>query len=250
MPIVASDLVAYASAAMPDDESSSNGGAIDIDTRVVFTDIAATDDVEAVSASAADTMNLTVVGRSAGGATVTETKALTGTTFITFSTLANVERIQKATLASDAAGIVTVRRATGDTTIGTIPIAERGFTRMFINAFSDVGTKNYYMKFFWKNNHATLALLNAVVQESADPTTKVTFTLAAAVNDTATSTNRLTIPGAGDIEPDAFGNADVNVPGTDLAAASRIGVWLKLALGASEAPIKSTYTSQIAGQSV
>lgn len=250
MPIVASDLVAYAAANMPEDESSTVGGAIDTDNRVVFTDIAATDDVEAVSSNGADTMNLTVYGRSAGGATVNQTKALNGTTPITFDTLGAVERIQKATLASDAAGTVTVRRATGDTTIGTIVAGERGFMRMFINAFSDVGAKDYYMKFFWKNNHATLALLNAVVQENADPTGKITFTLAAAADDTATSTNRLTAPSAGNIEPDTFGNSDVNVPGTDLAAGSRIGVWLKLALGAAEAPIKSTYTSQIAGQSV
>ena len=44
MPIVASDLVAYAAANMPEDESSTVGGAIDTDNRVVFTDIAATDE--------------------------------------------------------------------------------------------------------------------------------------------------------------------------------------------------------------
>jgi hypothetical protein len=251
MPIVASDLVAYAGLSMPEDESSTVGGAVDVDNRVVFTDIAATDDVEAVSSSAGDTMNLTVTGRSAGGATVSQTKALTGVTFITFDTLAAVERVQKALLASDAAGAVTVRRATGDTTIGVIPAGERGFTRLFINAFSDVGAKDYYMKFFWKNTHATLALLNAVVQQSADPTGKITHLIAAAVNDTATSANRLTAPSAANtLDPDTFDDTDKNVPGTDLAAASRIGVWLKLALGAAEAPIKSTYTSQIAGQSV
>jgi hypothetical protein len=252
MSIVASDLVAYAAANMPEDESSTVGGAIDATKRVTFTDIAANDTIEALSSAAGDTtQNLTVVGRNAAGATVTETKQLTGTTPISFSTLGTIERVQKATLDADCTGTVTVRRATGPVTVSTIPPAERGFLRMFINAFSDVAPKNYYMKFFWKNNHGSLALLNALVQQSADPTGLVTHLIANAVNDTATSANRLTAPSAANtLDPDVFDDTDKAVPGTDLAAAAKIGTWLKLALGASQAPIKSTYTSQLSGQSV
>jgi hypothetical protein len=253
MSIVASELIAYAAANMPTDESSTVGGAIDPLRRVTFTDIAATDTVQALSDSASDTAGptVTVTGRNAGGATVSETKALTGTSAITFSTMGAVERVQIVELSATCVGNITVRRTTGATLIGTVPIGERGFRRMFINAFSDVGSKNYYEKFFWKNTNGSLALLNALVQQNSDPTGKVTHLIAAAVGDTATSANRLTAPSAANtLDPDTFDDVDKAVPGTDLASAAAIGVWLKLALGAADSPIKSSYTSQLSGQSV
>src|SRR5688572_19064095 len=100
MPIAETDLVAYGSANHPEDDTSPSGGAIALTRKITFTDIAATDSVEALSSNAADTMNLTVVGRAANGTIVTETKALTGTTPITFSTLGAIERFLSATLAS------------------------------------------------------------------------------------------------------------------------------------------------------
>lgn len=251
MPILTTDLVAYAAANMPEDESSTVGGAIDVDTRVVFTDISANDTIECLSSNAADSMNITVTARKASGVSVSETKALTGTTPITLSSLGTVERILKASIASDALGTITVRRTTGAVQIAQIPSGERGFTRLFINSYSDLSSsKNYYNKFFWKNNNATLTLVNAVVKQSADPTTLITHLLANAVDEGATSTNRLTAPSsAATLDPDTFDDTDKTVPGGVLAAGSAIGVWLRLALGASQAPIKSSYTSQIFGLS-
>jgi hypothetical protein len=92
MPIATTDLVQFASANMPDIDTGTSGGAIDTLRRSDFTQIAANDTIQALSSSAGDTMNLTVEGRNAAGQVVTETKALTGTTAITFSTLATVER--------------------------------------------------------------------------------------------------------------------------------------------------------------
>jgi hypothetical protein len=190
-------------------------------------------------------MNITVTARNAAGETVQQTVALNGTTAVILSTMGVVERIQRALLASDAAGTVTVRRSVAGATIGTIPPGERGFRRMFINAVSDPGAqKDYYEKIFLKNNHGTLSALTASVTQSADPTGKVTHLLAAAVNDTATSTNRLTAPAAGDtLDPDTFDDTSKNVPGTNLAAGAAIGVWFRLRLSAAEPPIKSTYTA-------
>jgi len=244
MPVADTDIVAYAAINKPTDDTSTNGGAIDADERVVFTDLAANDDVEVVSDNAADTMNITVTARNAAGETVSETVALNGTTAVILSTMGVVQRIQRALLASDAAGTVTVRRSVAGLTIGTIPAGERGFRRLFINAVSDPDAgKNYYEKIFLKNTHATLSALSATVTQSADPTGLVTHLLAAAVDDSATSTNRITAPGAGDtLDPDTFDDNSKAVPGTDLAAGSAIGVWLRLALGTAEAPIDSTYT--------
>lgn len=244
MPVADTDIVAYAAINKPTDDTSTNGGAIDVDERVVFTDLAANDDVEVVSSNAGDTMNITVTARNAAGETVSETVALNGTTAVILATMGVVERIQRALLASDAAGTVTVRRSVAGATIGTIPPGERGFRRLFINAFSDSGGgKNYYEKIFLKNTHGSLSALNATVTQSADPTGKVTHLLAATKDDSATSTNRITAPGAADTQdPDTFDDTSKSVPGTHLGAGVAIGVWLKLALNAAESPLKNTYT--------
>ena len=55
MSVSASDIVVYGSANMPEDDSSTSGGAIDTATKVIFTDISATDSVECVSDNAGDT---------------------------------------------------------------------------------------------------------------------------------------------------------------------------------------------------
>jgi hypothetical protein len=170
MSIVASELVAYASANMPDVDTGTNGGAIDTTRRIDFVQIAANDTIQAVSTSASDTQNLTITARNAAGAIVTETKAMTGTTAITFSTMGTVERVLQAELASAAIGTITVRRTTGPVTLRTIAVGERGFMALFRKTASDPSVqKDYYTKIFLKNTNATLSLLSALVKQSADP---------------------------------------------------------------------------------
>jgi hypothetical protein len=247
--IVASDLVAYHAATQSDVDGSTVGGAIDALRRPDFTQIAANDTIQALSSSAGDTtQTVTVRGRNAAGSIVTETKTLTGTTAITFSTLATVERVLKVEMSATAAGTVTIQRTTGAVLIRTIPIGERGFSAIFREGSSSSGgTINYYAKCFWKNTNGTNALLGASVSESADPTGLITHALETSVGGSGTATNRQTAPGAAT----AFGNAAITLStatGTaDLASGSAIGVWLLLALATNNAAIRSTYTSQISG---
>lgn len=246
MPIVASDLVAYASANMPTADTGTAGGAIDPLRRVVFTQLAANDTIQALSSAAGDTtQTITVVGRNAAGAIVTGgPTALTGTTPVTISG-GTFERVLSVEMSAAAAGTVTIRRTTGAVTIGTIPIGERGFMTVFQRTASDPAVqKDYYSKIFLKNNHATLSLLSAVVSQSADPANRITFALAAAVNDSGSVANRVTSPGL------TFNDTAKNVPGTDLAAGAAIGVWLNLTLPAADTPWRSTFDIQLAGQSV
>src|SRR4051812_2570691 len=110
MAIAATDLIAYASANMPDVDTGTNGGAIDTLRRIAFTQIAANDTIQALSSSSSDTtQTVTVEGRNAAGVIVSETKTLTGTTAITFSTMSTVERVLKAELSATAVGTVTIR---------------------------------------------------------------------------------------------------------------------------------------------
>lgn len=247
MSIVSADIVAYASLNMPTAETGTAGGGIDVVNRVVFTDLAANDKVEVLSSAAGDTTQMVAVtGRLATGALATETLALNGTSVVQGAV--TFERIEKVLMDADAVGIVTVRRFGNAGAIGTIPIAERGFQRLFISAYSDPSSgKDYYTKIFIKNAHATLAFLNASIVENADPTTLITFALEDAVNDTHTVTNRLTAPIA---NVTAFNNAAKNVPGTDLGPGARIGTWVKMSLAAAQAAFKSTWTVEADGQTV
>jgi hypothetical protein len=58
MSIVATELIVYASANIPDVDTGTNGGAIDTKRRFVFTQMAANDTVEVISTSASDTGNM------------------------------------------------------------------------------------------------------------------------------------------------------------------------------------------------
>lgn len=245
MAVTAADLIAYAAASMPDDDTSTSGGAIDSKRRVVFTE-QATDFIEVVSDNAGDTQDCTVVARAISGSVTTDTKALTGTTPVGFGAF---EHLLSVDLVSDAVGTVTVRLAGGGATFGTIPAGERGFVRLFRKAASEPSPASRYEKLFIKNTHATLSLLSASVVETADPDSKMSFTLASAVDDINSVANRKTAPGAAIIEPDSFDDAEKSVPGGTLAAGSAIGVWVKQTLDALDSPLESSFTLKIAGES-
>lgn len=245
MSIVATDLVEYCSANMPNDDVSTSGGAIDTLRRPDFTQMAANDTIQAVSSNAGDTtQTVTITGRTASGTVVSETKTLNGTTAINFTVLGTVERILKVELSATCTGIVTIRRTTGPTTVRTIPAGERGFLMVFRQDGSDPSVaKDYYVKTFLKNTNGSLALLSAQVTESADPDNRITWALAAAVDDSGSVANRVTSPGL------TFNDTAKNVPGTDLASGSAIGVWRNLHLPIADPAHRTTHTLQLAGQS-
>lgn len=249
MPILASELVIYNSANMPESDAGASGGAIDALRRPDFTQLAADDDIEALSDNAGDTMNLTIEGRDPAGNLVSETAALTGTTAVIFSTLGVIERVLDAELASAPAGNITVRRSVAGPTVRIIPAGERGFSMFARKTSSDPGSQvDYYFKVFVKNTNGTLALQNTTFKQNADPDARITHLPAATVDDTATSTNRITAPGAADtLDPDIFDDND-KVVGS-LAAGSAWGCWLHVLLPAADSPHRTTYTLEVTGQS-
>lgn len=248
MSVLATDIIIYASASMPEDDVTTSGGAIDTTCKLLFTDIAATDTVKLQSTSAGDTMNVTITGRDNSGAIVSEVKALTGVT-LTTATTQTFERILKIVCASTPAGTVTVTRTTGGTTIATIEGAS-GITsvrRLYYNSSADASggaTRNYYEKGFIKNTNATFALLSATVAQQSDPTGLVSFDLESAVSGTNSVANRLAAPSG---MLGTFDDSTKNVPGTNLAAGIAIGIWFKLILAAGASAAKSTYTVRTAG---
>lgn len=243
MSIAASDLVLYNSASMPVSNTGTSGGAIDPLRRPDFTQMTVTETVRIVSSSAGDTtQTVTIVGRLADGSLATETLSLNGTTPVTSSN--TYERLLSALTSATCVGNVTVARTTGPTTIRIIPAGERGFQAVFQQDSSDPLVQvDYFMKVFWKNANGTLTLTSSVVKENADPAGDITFALAASINDSGSVANRITSPGL------TFNSADKNVPNSqNLTAGSGIGVWLDLTLAAAAAALKSTYTTELDGQ--
>ena len=250
MPIASTDLVLYNSVNMPDVDAATAGGAIDTLRRPDFTQLAANDDIEAVSSAAGDTtQTLTIEGRDAAGNIVSETKTLTGTTAIIFSVISVIERVLKAELSATTTGSITVRRSPSGATLRVIPAGERGFLMFARKTSSDPSlTRSYYAKLFVKNTHATLALQNTTFRQNADPDARITHLPAAAVNDTATTSDRQTAPSAANtLDPDTFDDTDKTVG--SLAAGAAWAVWLRLQLPAADAPHRTTYTLEVVGQS-
>lgn len=242
MSIVSGDLVPFASANIPSDDTSTSGGAIDTLRRIDFTQLASTTTVRMRSSAGGDTtQTLTVTGRVADGSIANETKTMNGTTNVVFTT--TFERILKAELSATCTGTVTFE-TTGAVAIRTIPAGERGFMAIFRQLASDPSSqKDFYCKFFWKNTNGSLALTVAVVKENADPSGKITHALAASLDDSGSVANRVTSPGL------TFNNTDKNVPNSqNLSSGSAIGVWLDLTLAAGDSPLKTTYTSELDGQ--
>jgi hypothetical protein len=123
MSVVASDLVVYGSANMPEADSATIGGAVDFTKRVAWYDLSANDTVDAVSSSASDTATkLQVMGRDATGVVQTSSAAtLNGQTAITnVGTLGTVERLLAAVVTGGA--IAGLANPGGTTAVGDIAV--------------------------------------------------------------------------------------------------------------------------------
>lgn len=246
MSIVASDLILYASADTPEDDAAQAGGAIDQLRRLDFTQIAADDDIEAISDNAGDTQSMELDARNLAGAIVTEVETMNGTTAVIFATLGVIERVLKFELASVAIGNVEIRRSVAGPTVRTVPVGERGFEIFFYDSASESGATIRYQKAFYLNDHATLTLNNAQIQLTADPEAIMDFALGTAKDDSETTADRTTAPSA----VSSFDDTQKSVPGTTLEAASRIALWIRMQLIADDTPKRSTFTSELTGTSV
>jgi len=252
MSIVASDLVAYGSASMPDDDTATNiGGAIDTTVRIVFTDISPTGAIEMLSSAAGDTtQTVTVYGRNAGGTLINEAKTLNGTTVVSFSS--TFERILKIVISAAHTGTVTVRKASAGGDLAAIESGVLQIRRPFYNAAAEASggaQRKYYEKIFIKNNHGTLALTSATIAEQADPSGLIAFALESTLSGSDTngaSNNRQVAPGGY-----TFTSATKNVANSQShTAGAGQGIWLELTLAAGAAAAKTTYTLRESGNTV
>jgi len=244
MSIAAASLVRFSSANEPTDDVSTTGGAIDTTSRPELTQFTAAAKLALIS-DGADVRNATITGRDAAGNVISETKALTNAVEVLSTN--TYERIQSVVLsAGDAARTVTLKQGTGGTTIGTITPNEKTRHIRFRNSASAGTQKIRYEKDFWRNGDGALALLSPSVVLTADPAAKIRIGVAATYGDTATIANRLTAPAGITFVDDGV---TPTMPTGSIAAGSAIGVWIEETLAINDTAQKSTYTTQLSGQS-
>ncbi|RDH86373.1 MAG: hypothetical protein DIZ78_09390 [endosymbiont of Escarpia spicata] len=252
MPVDASEIIVYGSASMPDDDTPTNiGGAIDITVRVVFTDIAATDQVEIVSDAAGDTtQTVTIHGRNAAGELISDAMSLNGTTVVLSTE--TFERILKIVVSAAHTGTITVRDQDTDTTIASIESGVLEIRRPFYNAAAEASggaERKYYEKVFFKNTDPVLSLTGATISEQADPSGNVAFALETTLDGTDTNgvgNDRQTAPATY-----TFDSTTKNVANSqNHTAGAGQGVWLELTLAAGAAATNTTVTPRESGTTV
>jgi len=227
---------------MPQDDVSTSGGAIDLAVKPALTQWAA-NNIAQVLSDGADTRTVTVTGRNTAGAIVTDAIVLNGVTPV--NGVVTFERVLKIVTTALAARTVTIKEAAGGTIRATIPPTPATTVRiLFYDSASGAGILIRYEKLFWKNENATLTLTNAQLTLTADPAARIRIGGDTAVDATVSVANRLTAPGSVVFVDDSVAQ---NVPGSALAAASKIGVWIEQNLPASDPAAKSSFTTQLSG---
>lgn len=243
--MIGADIITHLAANMPADDTSLAGGAIDTNGLVTFTDLAANDTLEAVSDNAADTMTLTIDGRDAGRALVSEAIALNGTTVVPFPTN-TLERFISAVLASAPAGNVTIRRSGAGATVATITPGATTVRRLFVDSVSEGTATTRYAKVFLRNTHGVDTANSATVTLTADPSSVIRIGLAPTKGDSVTIANRKTAPASVTFVDDGIA---LPVPTNVLAAGENIGVYAAMDLGINNIAIKDTFTIQLSAAS-
>ncbi len=253
MSLASGDLVFYGSANMPTASGTTTGGAIATTTLVVFNDatLANTPDgdgvIRALSSSASDNSQvLTITGRNAAGIIVTDTITMGGT--VAHSGSVVFERLLRLHLDVAGSGTIAGRQSSNNKPITDIPAGITDVRRPFYDVAADAtGGDNriFYEKIFIKNTHATLALTNAQVTETSDPSGKLAFALENNKGGTQTTSSREVAPTG----CSSFDSSAKNPENSYLNALETQSVWLQLTLNAGTAAAKTTYGLQIAGTS-
>ena len=127
--------------------------------------------------------------------------------------------------------------------------------RPFYNVAADPSAaKTYYEKVFVFNNNTLTSLATSTINEQATGIyAKVAYALASTFgqSDAQTSTNRVTVPGAGIGAWKENTDNDVALPNSqNFTFNDGCGVWLRLSLSAGDTAQNSYYEMQVKGQTV
>jgi len=265
MSVVAADLVVIASANMPEDDSSTSGGAADESVKMTFTDIDITDTLNMVSDTAGDAGVFRVFGKDATGADITEDFTISGTSVqagtLNFRT---IDKIVKQSGSRNAGATVTVYRTSTGAPLATLEAVNVSPTGVEIDAirkiFFDVASGAaqiaVHEKVFYHNENATFTLSDANVQiVSFTPPGTLVFALALedSLDGSESVSDRI------DDEPSNIVGGSFQAAGTDIAVpnsqnhspGSNAGCWIKMTVPIGHAAVvSSTFTLQETGNTL
>ena len=105
MSVSKGDIWIFGAANHPENDADAVGGAVDTGTKLTFTDPTAASTFKMFSTGADTTQTVTVTGRNAAGAIVSEGETLNGTTGSTATTI-EFERVLKVVISAPQAGVV------------------------------------------------------------------------------------------------------------------------------------------------
>jgi hypothetical protein len=124
MSVLPSDIVFYGSAAMPETDGATIGGAVDFTRRVAFYDITPVGSVDVISSSSSDNATrIAYSGRDSTGAVQSQTLTLTGQSWVTGSQ--SLERLLYAAL-SGASPNGPLADPGGTRAVGDVALATHG----------------------------------------------------------------------------------------------------------------------------
>ena len=195
------------------------------------------------------TQTVTITGRVVGGAIETEVLSLNGTTPVVG--IKTFERILKIVKSATTTGTITIdRSSSGPNVMVLLPAVLEGRS-MFLDSASAASPKSLYEKVFFKNENGVDTLTNSNMTLTLEPAAAQDYLMAVedAVDDTGTSTNRVTAPTGVSV----FRQINIAEPipgGGDLAAGEAIGVWMQMDLAADNAGVLDDYTLKLDGTTV
>jgi len=259
MAIADTDLEVIGCANHAETDSATQGGAIAKGKKINMTNITANDKIEILSSSASDVdQQYDIVGKDAVGADLTENLLVTGVTpVVTAGTYERVNKVVK-TVGSALVGTITIRNDAASETVGTLEPAASSVSgvdvdeirKLYIGLVVPGTTDAFYEKVFFYNGHATLTLTSAVIRlsDASDPAgTDLKVALAATLDDTATTTNRLTTPGLSFVD----NQIDVNVANSqNHTAGAGQGVWIENTVSDTALAQKALFNLRESGRTI
>ncbi len=250
MPVIASDIRIYAAANMPEDNTSTVGGAVNTGIRVVFDDVAVTGPIKCSGDATAGTGNLFVRGRNTAGSIISETVAINGTGFT--NTTNSYERLLDCRLDKPnmSGSVVTMYSNITGALIATLQAGVSGVRRPFYDAAADSAggsQRIFYEKVFVTNQNDVNALLTAQITEvSSGLFASINFAIESGTEGAQTVPRRTGL-NAVPTGVTVFGPGATSFPGTDLGTNENRGVWLQMTLAAGAAAANSFYQMQVTG---
>jgi len=249
MPVVANDIRIYAAVNMPEDNSSTVGGAVNTGIRVVFEDVHVTGPIKCSGSDTAGSGELLVRGRNAAGSIISETVTINGTGFTNTSN--SYERLLDIRLNHSMSGsvVTTYSNITG-ALIATLQEGVSGVRRPFYDAAADSAggaERIFYEKVFVTNQNDVNALLSAQITEVASGlNAEINFGIESGTEGAQTVARR-TGTDAVPTGVTTFGAGPVSFPGTDLGTNENRGLWLQMTLAAGASATNSFYQFSVTG---